>query len=156
MVRRAAYEAGVAINPPRHSKWIVTAASGHKGFDDHILDRQAMSERRSVPRFRSLLGARISFGRRRSTMDCLIRNIGPSGAMIVFPQSAITPTTFRLHILQRGETHSARVVWRGHDRAGLALSATEEKGVPIETASRMRRLQCENRRLRRQLDPGSW
>jgi hypothetical protein len=115
-----------------------------------------MSERRSVPRFRSLLGARIGFGRRRSTMDCLVRNIGPSGAMIVFPHSAITPTTFSLHILQRGETHNARVVWRRHDRAGLALSATEEPGVTIETAGRMRRLEGENRRLRRRLDPGSW
>lgn len=115
-----------------------------------------MNERRNLQRSRSLLGARISFGRRHSTMDCLVHNIGPSGAMIVFPHSAITPTAFSLHVLQRGETHSARVIWRRHDRAGLALSATEETGIPIETAGSIRRLQGENRRLRRQLDPGSW
>ncbi len=115
-----------------------------------------MAERREETRLRSLLGGRISFRRLQSTMDCVVRNIAPHGAMIVFPHTAVTPTEFSLHIPHRGETHSARVVWRRHDRAGVVLSDMEKCEMPIDTAQRIRRLQAENRRLRRRLDPGSW
>jgi hypothetical protein len=61
-----------------------------------------------------------------------------------------------LHILARGETHSAKVVWRHHDRAGVALSSVDNVEVPFETAKRIREAENENRRLRRQLDPTGW
>jgi hypothetical protein len=115
-----------------------------------------MTERRREQRLRSLLGGRISFRRLQSTMDCIVRNIAPHGAMLVFPHTAVTPAEFRLEIPHRGETHSAKVIWRRHDRAGVTLSDMERGDVPIDTARRIRRLQAENRRLRRQLDPGSW
>ncbi|MGH6926352.1 MAG: PilZ domain-containing protein [Propylenella sp.] len=115
-----------------------------------------MVERRREPRLRSLLGGRISFRRLQSTMDCIVRNIAPGGAMVVFPHTAVTPAEFRLEIPHRGETHSAKVIWRKHDRAGVELSEFEKYEVPIDTARRIRRLEAENRRLKRQLDPSGW
>lgn len=115
-----------------------------------------MIERRKEQRLKSLLGGRIGFSRRKSTMDCVVRNIAPQGALVVFPHTSLTPTEFTLHIPHRGETRSAKVIWRRHDRAGVTLSDTEEGGVPIELAKRIRALELENRRLRRQIDPGSW
>lgn len=115
-----------------------------------------MNERRHEQRLRSLLGGRITFRRMQSTMDCIVRNIAPHGALVVFPHTAVTPTEFSLEIPHRGETHSAKVIWRRHDRAGVTLSDMEKSEVPIDMARRLRRLQAENRRLRRQLDPGSW
>ena len=115
-----------------------------------------MVERRSEQRRRSLLGARIAFGKRPSTMDCMVRNISTNGALIVFPHSAITPREFALHIPQRHQVLSAKVVWRRHDRAGVALSPMETFEVPAGYAARLRTLEAENRRLRKQVEPDRW
>ena len=115
-----------------------------------------MVERRKEQRRRSLLGGRISFSRRQSTMDCIVRNVSPHGALVVFPQTSLTPGEFTLHLSQRGEAHTAKVIWRRHDRAGVTLSNMEKMEMPIDTAKRLRELEAENRRLRKRLDPGSW
>jgi hypothetical protein len=115
-----------------------------------------MIERRKEPRLKSLLGGRISFSRRQSTMDCLVRNIGPHGALVVFPHTSLTPSEFTLHIPCKGEAHSAKVMWRRKDRAGVTLSNMERVEIPIDTAKRLRALEQENRRLKQRLDPGLW
>jgi len=115
-----------------------------------------MIERRSEPRLRSLLGGHISFNRSQCAMDCQVRNIAPHGALVVFPHSSLTPTEFELHIPHRGETRSAKVIWRKHDRAGVALSDVENVAVPIDHAKRIGQLEQENRRLRKRLAPGTW
>lgn len=112
-----------------------------------------MTDRRRELRLRSLLGGRIICQRPQGTMDCTVRNIAPQGALLVFPHTAVTPAEFRLHIPCRGETHSARVIWRSHDRVGVALSDMESCEAQTDTALRLRLLQAENRRLRRQPDP---
>jgi hypothetical protein len=115
-----------------------------------------MDERRREPRLRALLGGRIRFRRLQSTMDCIVRNIAPHGAMLEFPQTAITPREFSLHIPQRGETHSAKVIWRRQGRLGVELSDMEKTGVPVSETERINRLRAENRRRQRQLDPADW
>ena len=115
-----------------------------------------MIERRKEARLKSLLGGRISFSWRQSTMDCVVRNVAPHGALVVFSHTSLTPSEFMLHIPCKGETHAAKVVWRRNDRAGVMLSHTESTSVPIEAAQGIRALQVENRRLRKQLDPGAW
>jgi hypothetical protein len=115
-----------------------------------------MVERRKELRAKSILGGRISFSRRQSTMDCLVRNIAAHGALVVFPHTSLTPSEFTLHIPCRGEVHSAKVVWRRSDRAGVQLSHMEKTEVPLDTARRIRELEQDNRRLRKQVDPGGW
>jgi hypothetical protein len=115
-----------------------------------------LTERRKEQRLKSLLGGRISFGRRQSTMDCIVRNFGPHGALVVFPHTSLTPSEFTLHIPCKGEAHSAKVMWRRQDRAGVTLSDMEKMEVPIDTANRLRALELENRQLKRRLDPGIW
>ena len=115
-----------------------------------------MIERRKEPRVKSLLGGRISFSRRQSTMDCVVRNVAPHGAMVVFPHTSLTPSEFMLHIPCKGETHAAKVIWRHQDRAGVTLSQVESTGIPIESAQHIRALELENRRLRKQMDPTVW
>jgi len=115
-----------------------------------------MVERRREQRLKSLLGGRISFSRRQSTMDCIVRNVSSHGALVVFPHTSLTPGEFTLHLPSRGEAHSAKVMWRRHDRAGVALSNMEKMEVPIDVAKRVRELETENRRLRKRVDPGAW
>ncbi len=114
-----------------------------------------MTEKRSEPRLRSLLGGHITFNRLQSTMDCTVRNIAPHGALVVFPHAAVTPTEFSLHIPCRGEMHAATVVWRHHDRMGVSLSHRESSDADSASKRRLRQLQEENERLREQLDPGA-
>jgi hypothetical protein len=82
--------------------------------------------------------------------------VSPHGALVVFPHTSLTPGEFTLHILHRGEAHSAKVMWRRHDRAGVVLSNMEKMETPIDTAKRLRELETESCRLRKRLDPGTW
>lgn len=111
-----------------------------------------MVERRKEQRLRSLLGGEIRFTRPDSRMDCVVRNIAPHGALVVFPQTSVTPREFLLTIPHRGETHVATVVWRRHDRAGVTLTDMRKTAVPLDLAKRVLMLEAENRRLRRQID----
>ena len=88
-----------------------------------------MIERRKEPRQKSLLGGKAVFSRRRCIMDCLVRNISPHGALVVFPHTSLTPSEFMLHIPHRDETYSAKLIWRHHDRAGVILSETSVRGA---------------------------
>ena len=114
------------------------------------------TDHRREPRQRSLLGGSITVPRRRCRMRCVVRDISANGALVVFPHNAITPAEFDLHIPHRRRTHSARVVWREHDRAGVALSPAKADAAPLKYAERIRMLEAENRRLRKRLISGCW
>ena len=113
-------------------------------------------EHRREPRRRSLLGGSIKVPRRRCPMRCVVRDISANGALVVFPHSSIAPTEFSLHIPHLKQTRSATIVWRGHRRAGVALSPAEVDPVPVKHAERIRLLEAENRRLRKRLASGCW
>jgi hypothetical protein len=113
-------------------------------------------DNRREPRQRSLLGGSIMVPRRRCPMRCVVRDISANGALVVLPHSAITPTEFDLYIPHRQQTRSARIVWREHDRAGVALSPMKADAVPPKYAERIRMLEAENLRLRKRLISGCW
>ena len=50
-----------------------------------------MTERRSVSRQKSFLQGRIFFNNRRTSVDCLIRDISPYGARLIFSDAVTTP-----------------------------------------------------------------
>ena len=113
-------------------------------------------ERRSEPRFRCLLGAELKFGgRRKKTMQGAVKNIASGGALLVFPQPSVMPREFTLRIPSRKQTREARVIWRGSDRVGLALSPIEAP-PPKDPGEKIRRLGAENRSLRQRLSPDRW
>ena len=99
-----------------------------------------MIERRKEPRQKSLLGGKVIFGRRQSVMDCVVSNISPHGALVVFPQVSLTPSEFMLHIPHRDETYSAKLIWRRQDRAGVSLSENERSRCRSTTPSASARL----------------
>ena len=69
-----------------------------------------VTEPRSSPRQRSLMGAVLSFHNGRSTLDCLVRNISDSGARLsVSPSVSLPPA----HPAKRNDARgSARVAQR--------------------------------------------
>ena len=57
-----------------------------------------MSDARTTPRRRCLIGARIAFNNRNSTLDCVLRDISPGGARLEHPTPFLLPDAFDLEI----------------------------------------------------------
>jgi hypothetical protein len=76
---------------------------------------------------------RICYGPRALiSIDCAIRNLGPTGAMLGVPTSQVLPGAFFLiHILE-GVAYDAKLVWRLAERAGVAFSAKHDLRTPKE------------------------
>ena len=112
-----------------------------------------MEDKRSAPRIRSFLKGRIAFSNGMSSMDCLVRNISPSGAKLHLTEGIALPEVFELHIPQRNETVRAQMRWRRGDEIGvLFLSGAGALAVqPVDAAERLREVEAENLRLRQTL-----
>lgn len=112
-----------------------------------------MTERRKEHRLRSYLGGQIAFNHRRSTMDCLVRDVSARGARLAFPGPVTTPDEFDLHIPHREERHRVRVVWRQEGVVGVGFAPKDTGAAPIslEQARRVRALEAENAALRQRL-----
>jgi hypothetical protein len=84
-----------------------------------------MVERRKFHRSRTLLGARIAFGRNFMTMDCVIRDMTSAGARLRLPSTVGVPAAFQLLIDRDRCRHSCKVIWRSETEIGVAFEANE-------------------------------
>ena len=80
-----------------------------------------MAERRRHPRQRSLLGGRIILHNGRATLNCVVRNLSGSGAMIACGTAVTLPQVFDLLVPSKNRHMRVCLVWRAADRAGVAL-----------------------------------
>src|ERR1044071_5144604 len=112
------------------------------------------TERRRIPRQKSFLRGMIYFNNRRSVADCLIRDISPFGARLIFSDSVTTPDTLDLYIPQKEQTLRAHVIWRiGHD-LGVAFPQAmqaEAAASSADLAERVVKLEAEVAAIRRVL-----
>ena len=114
---------------------------------------QNPEHRRRAPRQKSFLRGMVYFNNRRSSFDCLIRDITPEGARLVFSSSVSTPDVIELYIPQKEQTLTARVMWRHGEEIGLSFAhAAAAPDQPAETgdlAQRVARLEAEIATLKR-------
>jgi hypothetical protein len=111
-----------------------------------------MGERRLALRARTILGGVISFNKRRSTLDCNVRNFSTKGARVEFINSAVLPDEFDLTIARKEATFRARTVWRGEDTAGLVfLDEQTSSVVPLDWARKLKSLETKNKALRQRI-----
>src|SRR5262249_29434819 len=121
-------------------------------------------ERRRIARQKSFLRGMISFHDHRSALDCLVRDISPYGARLVFADTvAAVPDTIDLNIPQKSQTLRAHVIWRHGQEIGVAFAqasqsdhATADSGDPAlgpapSLAERVARLELEIAALKRVL-----
>ena len=80
-----------------------------------------MAERRGARRQKSFLRGCVYFNKRRSALDCLIRDFSEHGARIIFSDNVSVPDLVDLYIPQKEQTLRARVQWRHGDEIGLAF-----------------------------------
>ena len=85
-----------------------------------------MTERRSASRQKSFLQGRIIFNNRRTSVDCLIRDISEHGAKLKFPSLIATPDVLELYIPVKDQTYQAKVEWRNADEIGVCFDSDED------------------------------
>ena len=111
-------------------------------------------ERRKHIRKPTYLGGRIAFNHLYATMDCLVRNMSPGGARLIFSGPVVLPENFVLSIPAREKAINARVAWRSADEVGVVfnIEAPSREVVSLEMARRIRRLEEEKAALNRKIE----
>jgi hypothetical protein len=93
-------------------------------------ERAMHDERRKSSRQKSFLHGCIYFNNRRSAIDCLIRDISPDGARLVFSQTATIPDVIDLHIPQKDQMLRAHVQRRTSGEVGVTFESAQ---TPVAT-----------------------
>src|SRR5262245_11974638 len=115
-------------------------------------------ERRTRARQRSFLQGRLYFNNRRSSLDCLVRDISTQGAKLKVSDSIAIPDFVELHIPNMDETYRAKVQWRTGFEIGVTVEADREStsivpgAAPAALPVRVRRLEAEVVSLHRKLN----
>src|SRR4051795_9751840 len=92
------------------------------------------AERRRIARQKSFLRGAIHFNNRRTVVDCLIRDISPYGARLIFSDAVTTPDVLELYIPQKEQTLRAHVIWRHGQEVGVAFAqATQVEPAAAES-----------------------
>lgn len=81
-----------------------------------------MEERRRASRHRTLKSGKIMVQSGRRVVDCTVRNLSTSGALLLVRSLAGIPEKFDLVLETTGEHHLCRVAWRGGDRLGVEFA----------------------------------
>ena len=88
----------------------------------------------------------IYFNNRRNVVDCLIRDISPYGARLIFSDAVTTPDVLDLYIPQKEQTLRIHVIWRHGQEVGVAFAQAAQMDPAAETgdlAERVARLEME-------------
>jgi PilZ domain len=116
-----------------------------------------MSERRNAQRQKSFLRGCIYYNNRRSATDCLIRDISPTGARLIFSDTVTVPDMVDLYIPQKEQMLRAQVQWRHGDEVGVGFpeSAKSKSGSAAAAdaglSERVEKLEAEMAKLRKML-----
>ena len=123
-------------------------------------------EARSEARHRVFLRGHITFNQGATSLDCLVRDLSPSGARLEFSEAVTLPEVFDLHILQKARTLRATLSWRRGADLGVTFSgepsltpglvsaiaeSARTEGMREALLDRISELEAENVALRRML-----
>lgn len=113
-----------------------------------------MAERRNALRQKSFLRGCIYFNNRRSSADCLIRDISEQGARLIFSSTVAIPDMIDLYVPQKEQTLRAHVQWRHGDEVGVAFAQAAQIPEPVtrtegDLGERVHKLEIETAALRR-------
>ena len=116
-----------------------------------------MNERRKKARNKSFLQGRLYYNHRRSSVDCLVRDLTENGARLKFSSAVAIPDIVELHIPNKDEMFRAHVTWRLGDEVGVSFGGIEAAqsedavATTADLAGRVQTLETELIALRRLL-----
>ena len=117
-------------------------------------------ERRLGNRQKSFLQGRLYYNNRRASIDCLVRDISPTGARLKFSAPAAMPEFVELYIPNKDEFYRAQVQWNRGEEIGVAFIREEPESSPAagqgavpegNLAERMHKLETELAHLKRMI-----
>jgi hypothetical protein len=85
-----------------------------------VIGTHGMTEHRIKPRLRTLKGGSILFGVA-PAVDCVIRNMSETGALLAVDSAIGIPEDFTLLIKPELIKRNCRVMWRSANRIGVAF-----------------------------------
>ena len=132
--------------PPAEGGALLSSARSAAAVDPSWAHSRAPQKRASV-RSKAFLKAHIRIYNL-PAMDCVVRNVSPSGARLEVDETFALPTEFDLEIPQRGVVLLCELKWRRDDVVGVKF--LDRQGPHALTAEAMEKLQRENARLRRE------
>ena len=91
-------------------------------------------ERRRIARQKSFLRGMIYFNNRRNAVDCLVRDISPYGARLIFSDAVTTPDVLDLYIPQKEQTLRVHAIWRHGKEVGVAFAQASQMEAAAESA----------------------
>lgn len=92
-----------------------------------------MSEQRLEIRQRVFLKGRIVYSGGQSSMDCLVRDMSPTGARVALSETTTLPEVFDLYIPQKERTYRCKLAWRRED--GIGITFIDEQAKPVAPAA---------------------
>jgi len=102
-----------------------------------------MSDSRRSKRVRTFLQGKLFFGRGTFSVDCIIRNISPTGALLRVHAGTNIPDSVYLVDVARRTAFEASVKWRRKDGGiGLKFSAMHDLECPTTHELRQMRRIC--------------
>ena len=84
-------------------------------------------DKRKYPRTRTLKTGRVILSDTTS-LSCLIRDVSPAGARLVFGGPAVLPMLFRLLFVDTDTMRVATLVWQKGLAAGVSFEVPEQLG----------------------------
>ena len=98
-----------------------------------------MIERRSLVRHKTFIKGRIYFNNRRSSMDCIVRDVTNKGGRLEVSESVPLPDAFEIYMPNKDEYFFARVEWRKGGNIGVSWRSEQASRAPTESSGRMER-----------------
>ncbi|HYE47118.1 MAG TPA: PilZ domain-containing protein [Caulobacter sp.] len=83
-------------------------------------------ERRRSHRQRALLTGKLATNEASLTIDCVIRNLSPTGALVETGSPHLLPAELHLLQVREGVAWDAKVIWRRGNQVGLELVERHE------------------------------
>jgi hypothetical protein len=109
-----------------------------------------MPERRITSRQKSFLQGRIYYNQRRSSVDCLVRDVSDTGAKLVFGEPVSVPDVVELYLSNKDEVRRAKVQWRKGREMGVDFNDDPaDAGTAGDLIARVIKLERECASLRR-------
>jgi hypothetical protein len=92
-----------------------------------------MPERRTSSRQKSFLQGRVNYNNRRSSVDCLVRDVSDTGAKLVFSGPVSVPEVVELYLSNKDEVRRAKVQWRKGDEMGVDFAVNDADAMAAST-----------------------
>src|SRR4249919_2550491 len=94
-----------------------------------------MSEQKPMPRGRTFLAGKVISNYGQSTIDCTVRRISDTGAVIEVESVIGIPEHFHLLIPGEGDPQPCRRSWQSEKQIGLVFETVELAGAETQTGS---------------------